>query len=72
MTTPSYRPVCPNHGEPLDGIPFPMPSKGTGICPVSGCPFDFEVELDEAQLVKDKFGNTTKAIKWNVQGDEPK
>lgn len=49
-----------------------MPSKGTGKCPVSGVDFDYEVELDEAQMVKDKDGNTTKAIKWNVQGDESK
>ena len=70
MNKPTTIPCCPNHGEPLEGIPFPMPSKGIGICPVSGCPFDYEVEVDEEITLTDKFGNVTKAVKWNVSGDE--
>ena len=70
MNTPSFRPCCPNHNEPLEDIPFPMPSKGVGICPVSGCPFDFEVELDETKVVQDKNGNLEKATSWKVSGDE--
>lgn len=68
--TPSFRPECPNHHEPLEDCGFPLPKKGTGICPVSGCPFDFEVELDDEETTKDKFGNVTKKKGWNVTGDE--
>lgn len=70
MNTPSWKPKCPNHSEPLEGIPFPIPSKGTGICPVSGCPFDYEVETDQETVSNDKFGNVTKNLKWNVTGEE--
>ena len=70
MSTPSFKPRCPNHGEPLEGCGFPLPKKGTGICPVSDCPFDFEVETDEETTVKDKFGNPRKSIDWKVSGDE--
>ncbi len=68
-----FGPVCPNHGEPLEGIGFPMPKKGTGICPVSGCPFDYVIELDDdvTKMVKDKEGNLTKATKIKVTGEEP-
>lgn len=75
MSIPSYKPKCPNHGCPLDGIGFPMPRKGTGICPVSGCPFDYVLEVDEEKgvesMVKDKFGNLVKKTDWKVTGDEP-
>lgn len=47
MNNPTFGPRCPNHGEFLEGIGFPIPKKGTGICPVSGCPFDFVIEVDE-------------------------
>lgn len=73
---PRGRPCCPNHGEPLEGIGFPMPSKGTGICPVSGVPFDYEIEVDpnEANQVveKDAQGNLKKVpgMVWKVSGDE--
>jgi len=67
---PSFKPRCPNHGEPLDGCGFPMPSKGVGICPVSGVPFEFAVEVDENKTVKDKDGNLVKAIGWKVSGNE--
>lgn len=64
------KPVCPNHNEPLEGCGFPLPKKGTGTCPISGCPFDFEVETDETEMTMDKFGNPQKQIRWNVEGEE--
>lgn len=70
INTPSFHPKCPNHGCPLDGCGFPLPSKGTGICPVSKCPFDFSVELDETKMVKDKDGNLSKATKWKLSGND--
>ena len=53
---PSNGPRCPNHDEPLEGCGFPLPRKGTGICPVSKYPFAFEVESDskKAQELLDK------------------
>lgn len=71
MKTPSFKPCCPNHGCELEGCGFPLPKKGVGICPVSKCPFDFEVEVDEAKMVKDKNGNMIKAVGWSVNGSEP-
>lgn len=62
--------VCPNHGEELEGLPFPLTEKGTGICPVSRCSFDYEVELDDTATVVDKFGKATKKKNWKVSGDE--
>jgi hypothetical protein len=61
---------CPNHGEPLEGLPFPLTSKGTGMCPVSGCSFDYSVELDEESNVVDKFGNVSKAKKFKLEGND--
>lgn len=70
MQIPSHQPKCPNHGCPLDGCGFPLPRKGTGICPVSGCPFEFEAEVDEEVEVKDKDGKITKAVGWKVSGHD--
>lgn len=70
MNNPTFGPRCPNHGEFLEGIGFPIPKKGTGICPVSGCPFDFVIEVDENVMVQDKFGNVTKQTKWQVDGED--
>ena len=73
---PRGRPCCPNHGEPLDGIGFPMPSKGTGICPVSKCPFDYEIQVDNTeagQVVERSSDGTLKKVPgstWKVSGDE--
>ncbi len=63
---------CPNHGCPLDGIGWPMPKKGTGICPVSGSPFDYVIEVDESEdkMVIDKFGNKVKGDKVTVTGND--
>lgn len=71
MTTkPSYKPVCPNHNEPLEACGFPLPAKGTGKCPVSGADFDFEAEVDNDKITLDKFGNAQKTVGWRVEGDE--
>lgn len=67
---PTYKPKCPNHGEPLEGCGFPLPKKGVGTCPVSGCPFEFEIEVDDNQMVKDKNGNMVKAVGWKVSGND--
>ncbi len=69
-STPSFTPRCPNHNEPLEGCGFPLPKKGVGICPVSKCPFEFEVDTDETKTKKDKFGNIIKTVGWNVNGHE--
>lgn len=70
MNRPSFLPKCPNHGCELEGCGFPLPAKGTGICPVSKCPFDFEVDVDETATAKDKFGNVTKKMGWKLSGNE--
>lgn len=70
LQTPSFTPICPNHGEPLEGCGFPLPKKGVGICPVSKCSFEFEVELDEAEVVRDKDGGVQKKVGWSITGDE--
>lgn len=68
--TPTFKPHCPNHGCPLDGIGFPMPQVGVGMCPVSGASFEFACETDETKVVQDKFGGTTKEVKWSVTGND--
>lgn len=67
---PSYTPRCPNHGAPLEGLEFPIPAKGTGICPISKCEFDYEAEVDEQKMVKDKDGNLVPSLDWKVSGEE--
>lgn len=70
MTKPSYKPACPNHDETLTDTGFPLPAKGTGICPVSGATFEFEADVDSTQMVLDKAGNLTKKPVWNLTGNE--
>lgn len=70
MNQPSTLPKCPNHGETLEGFPFPMPSKGTAKCPVLGVDFDYEAEVDEDKLTTDKDGFVTKSSKWKVDGND--
>lgn len=68
---PSTGPKCPNHGELLMDVPFPIPERGTGICPVSGCPFDYEWgPSNTEEVVQDKFGNLTKKHSWTISGEE--
>ena len=47
---------CPNHSEPLHSIEMePLPSRqGSGICPVSGCEFEFEYDPDPKKMYIDK------------------
>lgn len=70
MNPPSFKPTCPNHGEPLEGLPFPLPMKGTGICPISGVPFSYCVKLDEDQIQNDKDGTPQLTRSWKVEGNE--
>lgn len=63
-------PKCPNHSCPLEGIPFPLPRKGEGICPVSGAHFDFVADVDEEKMAVDKYGNKTKEYTWTLTGEE--
>lgn len=64
--------LCPNHGCPLEGIGFPMPKKGEGMCPVSGAHFTFEATVDEenTKMVKDKNGNLVKESKFKITGND--
>ncbi len=66
--TPSWKPCCPNHGEPLEGCGFPLPSKGTGKCPVSGYDFNFEADTSSTKMTVDKFGKPMKVTGWKIEG----
>lgn len=66
----SYKPVCPNHNVELVDLPFPLPSKGEGTCPISSCRFDYEIEMDESVMTRDKDGNMVKGKKFKVEGEE--
>lgn len=61
---------CPNHGEPLEGIPQPCPPKGIGMCPVSGCSFEFEIDTLRTKTRKDKSGKLTTDLVYTVTGEE--
>lgn len=63
---------CPNHKEPLEGLPFPITKKGIGKCPVSGVDFEYEANLDEDKnsTAVDKFGNKLKSQTYTVTGDD--
>ena len=65
-------PICPNHGEPLEGIGHPIPPSGTGICPVSKCPFDYSINVEQGseEYVKDHSGNLTAVPTFKVIGDD--
>lgn len=67
---PSFGPKCPNHNEFLEGIAFPMPEEGIGMCPVSGASFEFKIHVDEENTQVDKFGNITKVVGWSVEGKD--
>lgn len=72
VKVPGFKPKCPNHGCPLDGIPWPLPKKGEGMCPVSGAHFAFEAQVDEAstEMEKDKNGNMIKKVGWKLSGND--
>ena len=61
---------CPNHGCELEGVPFPLPEKGVGRCPVSKCSFEFESKIDPDMVVTLKDGTVTKMSRWEVTGSE--
>ncbi len=67
---PSWKPVCPNHNEPLEGVGFPIPAQGVGKCPISGCDFEFAAEVDQDKITLDKFGKPQKTVGWRVEGEE--
>lgn len=68
--TPSGRATCPNHGCELEGIPFPIPEKGTARCPVSTAMFEYEAKVDPQIKVQLKDGTITKKSFWEVKGEE--
>lgn len=65
-------PCCPNHGEPLEGIPRPMPAKGTGRCPISKCMFSYEAQVEEGTMryEKDHNGTLKPVPSFKLTGDE--
>lgn len=70
LRIPTFAVKCPNHGCPLEGCGFPLPKQGTGICPISKCPFDFKVDIDESKMVKDKDGKLVPTVGWNITGND--
>lgn len=70
MPKPQYGPKCPNHLVSLVDLPFPLTKKGTGVCPISTVKFDYEIELDEDEMIVDKNGNPSKKKKFTVTGDD--
>ena len=65
-------PCCPNHGEPLEGLPNPLTSKGTGMCPVSGCWFDYTAQFDgeDVQYEKEANGELKAIPTYKIIGEE--
>ncbi len=72
VTIVSGKIVCPNHGCPLEGLGFPIPKKGVGMCPISGASFEYEAEGDEQkmQIGKDKNGRMIKIAPYIITGTE--
>ena len=64
-------PCCPNHGEPLEGLPVPLTPKGTGMCPISGCSFDYSAQFEGegVEYEKDQFGNLVAIPTYTVEGE---
>lgn len=56
-------PRCPNHQVPLEDLQRTGPGEGVGICPISGCHFEYKADDNEAKSNKkiDKFGNIKKS-----------
>lgn len=70
LQIPSFAPRCSVCQCVLEDCGFPLPSKGVGYCPQGMCHIDFEVDIDENKVVKDKNGNLSKAVYWKVGGVE--
>lgn len=67
MRCPTFKPKCPTCGATLE-VPFPLPEKGVGRCPVGYIDFTFYAEVDKTKVVKDKNGKLEKEVRWNVKG----
>lgn len=66
-----YGPKCPNHQVLLEGLGKPpIPLKGEGTCPVSGCSFAYVIDGNDVKMVRDAQGNMQKVENWNVTGEE--
>ena len=67
-------PKCPNHLVPLEEVPSPPPKKGEGVCPISRCRFDYEVdtqdEVGETEYEKNAAGELVPKTKYRVEGEE--
>ena len=72
MTRPSGKPHCPDSHPDVEliDLPFPLPSRGIGTCPVSGVKFAFEIDLTDVEVVYDKFGQPLKRPTWKLTGSE--
>jgi hypothetical protein len=70
MSKIKYGPQCPNHHITLVGLPNPLTEKGQATCPISGCSFDYEIELDKEEMKQDSKGNIIKVPKWKAEGQE--
>lgn len=67
---PTFVPKCPMCGADLEGLPFPMVPKGVGRCPAGNVMVEFEIDIDEENVVKDKDGNINPSIGWKVTGSK--
>lgn len=69
-----YGPQCPTHHVALTELGFPPKAKGTGVCPVSGVKFDYEMEIDEKGNEKtyklDKNGNKVVEQTYVIEGED--
>ena len=68
---PSFKPKCPDCGEQLEGLPFPLPNKGEGRCPVGMCMVTFEVDLTNSTMAKGKDGKLYKTSRWKMGDVKP-
>lgn len=64
-------PCCPNHGEPLEGLPTPMTTTGVGMCPISGARFEYKVDIDAetTEYIKDHNGVLQPVPVYKLTGD---
>lgn len=67
MSPERFGPMCPVCKIALEGVGFPLPKKGKGLCPNGGM-YEFEIETNEndEEVKKDKFGNIMKDKKFKI------
>ena len=60
-------PRCPNHRVTLTDC-----QKGKGICPISGCVFEYDADAEskEKKLKINALGQMEATTDWDVQGEE--